>query len=69
MEKDVHFEKNSPSLSSNRLCTSYAVEIDSDTSDSASTDSNMWVSIDSYNKRSQHQSSPHVYIAIVKGLA
>ena len=39
IEKDVHFEESSPNLSSNPLHTSYIVEIDSDTSDSASTDS------------------------------
>ena len=38
-----------------------------DTSDSASTDSDMWGSIDSYSERSLHQFSPHAYIAIVIG--
>ena len=39
VEKDVHFEESSPRFSSNHLQTSYIVEIDSDTSDSASIDS------------------------------
>ena len=69
VEKDVHFEESSPSLSSNPLHTSYHVETNSETSDSASIDSNMWGSIDSYSERSLHQYSPHAYIAIVIGLA
>lgn len=69
VEKDVHFEESSPSLSSNPLCTSYIVETNSDTSDSASTDSDTWGSIKSCSKRSQHQYSPHAYISIVIGLA
>ena len=67
VEKDVHFEESSPSLSSNPLYTSYIVETDSDTSDSASIDSDKWGSIDSSNERSHHQSTPHAYIATVKG--
>ena len=31
VEKDVHFEESSPSLSSTPLCTSYTMETDSDT--------------------------------------
>ena len=67
VEKDVHFEESSPSLSSNPLHTSYHVETYSDTNDSASTDSNTWGSIDNCSKKSQHYSNPHAYIAIVKG--
>ena len=52
VEKDVHFEESSPILSSNPLRTSYHVETDSDFSDSASTDSDTWGSIDSYRERS-----------------
>ena len=51
VEKDVHFEESSPSLSSNPLRTSYTVETDSDTNDSSSTDSDTWGSIDSCSKR------------------
>ena len=69
VEKDVHFEESSPSLSSTPLCTSYTMETDSDTRDIASTDLDMWGSINSCIKRSQHQSSPHAYIATVKGPA
>ena len=69
VEKDVHFEESSLSLSSNPLRTSYAVETDSDTSDSASTDSDTWGSINTYNERSRHQHFPYAYIAIVIGLA
>lgn len=47
--------------------SSYHVEIDSDTNNSPSTNSDMWGSIDSYSERSQHQSSPHAYIATVIG--
>ena len=54
VEKDVHFEESSPTLSSNPLHTSYIVETDSDTSDSASIDSDMWGSIDSCSERSHH---------------
>ena len=67
VEKDVHFEESSPRLSSNPLFTSYIVEIDSDTSDSASTNLDTWGSIDSCSKRSRHQHSPHEYIATVIG--
>ena len=67
MEKDVHFEESSPSLSSNPLHTSYHVEIHSDTNDIASTDSNMWGSIDSCSEWSWHQHLPHAYIATVIG--
>ena len=35
VEKDVHFEESSPILSSTPLRTSYIVETNSDTSDSA----------------------------------
>ena len=66
VEKDVYFEESSPSLSSTPLHTSYTVEIDSDTSDSASTGSHTWGSVDSCSERS-HKSSPHAYIATVKG--
>ncbi len=52
MEKDVHFEGISPSLSSDPLHTSYTMETNSDTSDSASTGSDMWDSIDSCSERS-----------------
>ena len=66
MEKDVHFEEISPSLSSNPLLTAYHVETDSDTSDSTSPGSDMWDSIDSCSDRS-HQFSPRAYIATVIG--
>ena len=69
VEKDVHFEESSPSLSSTPLHRSYSVETDSDTSDSASTDSDMWSSIDSYRERSLHQFNPHACIATVIGPA
>ena len=69
VEKDVHFEESSPNFSSNPLHTSYCVETNSDTSDSASIDSNTWGSINSSCKRSLHQYSPHAYIATVIGLA
>ena len=52
LEKDVHFEECSPSLSSTPLRTSYTVETDSDTSDSASTSSDMWGFVDSCIERS-----------------
>ena len=52
VEKDVHFEESSPSLSSNPLGTSYIVENDSDTSDSASKNLDMWGSINSCSERS-----------------
>jgi hypothetical protein len=68
VEKDVHFEEISPSLSSAPLCTSYTLENDSDTNGSASIDLDTWGSINSYSERS-HQSSPHACITIVKGLA
>ena len=68
MEKDVHFEESSPSLSSNPLYTSYHVEIDSDFSDSTSIDLDMWSSIDHCSEHSLYQYSPHAYIAIVTGL-
>jgi hypothetical protein len=67
VEKDVLFEESSPSLSSTPLHTSYSVETDSDTSDSASIDLDTWSSIDSYSERSLHQFSPHAYIATVIG--
>ena len=67
VEKDVQFEESSPSLSSNPLHTSYCVETNSDTSDSASTDSNMWGFVDSCSEKSLYQYSPHVYIATMKG--
>ena len=67
VEKDVHFEERSPSLSSNPLRTSYCVEIDSDTSDSASKNSDMLGSINNFNKRSWHQYYPHAYIATMIG--
>ena len=66
VEKDVHFEERSPSLSSTPLHTSYIVEIDSDTSDSASPGLDMWDFVDSCSERS-HQFSPRTYIATVKG--
>lgn len=52
VEKDVHFEESSLNLSSNPLHTSYTVETNSDTRDSASKDSNTWASIDSCSERS-----------------
>ena len=67
VEKDVHFEESSPNLSSNPLRTSYCVEIDSDFSDSASTDSDTWGSVDSCSEQSLYQYSPHAYIATVTG--
>ena len=54
VEKDVHFEESSPSLSSIPLHTSYHVETNDNTSDSVSTDLDTWGSIDSYSKRSWH---------------
>ena len=66
VDKDVHFEERSPSLSSTPLHTSYTVETDSETSDSASPGSDTWGSIDSCSERS-HQFSPRAYIATVKG--
>ena len=54
VEKDVHFEESSPSLSSTPVRTSYSVETDRDSSDSASTDLDTWSSIDSYSERSLH---------------
>lgn len=65
--KHVYFEECSPCLSSSPLRTSYSLEIDSDFSDSASIDSDMWGCIDSYNERSLYQFSPHAYITIVIG--
>ena len=50
VQKDVHFEESSPRLSSNPLRTSYIVESNSDTSNSASIDSNMWGPIDRYRE-------------------
>ena len=41
IERNIHFEESSPSLSSNPLHTSYIVETDSDNSDSDSTDLDM----------------------------
>ncbi len=67
VEKDVHFEKSSPRLSFTPLHTSYNVETDSDSSDSASTYSDTWIFFDRYNERSLHQFSPHAYIATVIG--
>ena len=67
VEKDVHFEESSPSLSSNSLRTSYHVETDSDTNDSALTNSDTWGSIDNCSERLLHQYSPHAYIATVIG--
>ena len=49
--KDVHFEESSPNLSSNALYTSYYVETNTDTSDSASTDLDTWGSINSCSER------------------
>ncbi len=69
VEKDVHFKEISPSLSSNPFHTSYIVETDNDTNDSASTYLDTWGSIDSCSERSQHQYTPHAYIATVIGLA
>ena len=51
MEKDVHFEESSPNLSSNPLCTSYILETDSHTNDSASTNLDTWGSIDRYSEK------------------
>ena len=65
VDKDVHFEESSPNLSSNPLHTSYHVENDSDTSDSASTNLDMWGSVDSCSEQSLYQYSPHAYIATV----
>ena len=48
IERNVHFEKILPSLSSNPLHTSYIVETDSDNSDNDSIDSNMWDPIERY---------------------
>ena len=45
--------------------TSCIVETDSDTSNSASTNLDMWSPIDRYNQRSQHQQILHAPIAIV----
>ena len=67
VEKDVHFEESSPNLSSNPLRTSYRVETDTDFSDSASTDSDTWGSVDNCSENSLYQSSPPAYIAIVTG--
>ena len=69
VEKDVHFEESSPSLSSTPLRTSYTVEIDSDFSDGSSFDSDSWGSLDSCSEESRHQFSPHAYIATVTNLA
>ena len=65
----MFFKESSPRLSSNPLCTSYHVETDSDTSDSALIDSDMWGSIDSCNEQSLYQYSPHAYVATMIGLA
>ena len=51
------------------LHISHIVETDSDTSNSASIDSNMCGYINSYSESLQHQHLPHAYIAIVIGLA
>ena len=67
VEKDVHFKESSPSLSSNPLHTSYYVETDSDTSDTASTDLDMWGSIDSSSESSLHQHSTHAYFSTMIG--
>ena len=69
VEKDVHFEESSPSLSSNPFYTSYHVETNSDFSDSALIDSRTWGYVDSCHEQSLYQYSPHAYIAIVIGLA
>ena len=50
IERNFHFEESSPSLSSNLLCTSYIVEIDSEKMDSDSIDLDMGDSIASYRK-------------------
>ena len=52
VEKDVHFEESSPSLSSNLVYTSYIVETNSDTRNNASIDSNTWGYIDNCSERS-----------------
>ena len=67
VEKDVHYEESSPSLSSNRLHTSYSVDTDSDTSNSASIDSNTWGSIDNSSERSLYQLNLHAYITTMIG--
>ena len=67
VEKDVHFEESSPSLSSSPLYTSYHVEANNDFSDGASIDSDMWDSVDGCSEQSSYQYSPHAYIAIVTG--
>ena len=67
VEKDVHFEESSPSLSSTPLCTSYRVETDSDFSDRASIDSDMWGSVNRCSEHSLYQYSLHAYIATVTG--
>ena len=54
VEKDVHFEECSPNLSSHSLHTSYVVENDDDTNNSALIDSYTLGSIDSYSERLQH---------------
>ena len=66
VEKDVHFEEISPSLSSTPLHTSYTVETDSDFSNGSSSASDLWGSIDICSLC--HQPTPHAYIATVTGL-
>ena len=65
----MHFEESSPNLSFNPLHTSYHMETDSDSSDSASIDSDTWGFVDNCNVQSLYQYSPHAYIAIVIGPA
>ena len=65
IERNVHFEESSPSLSSNPLHTSHIMETDSDNSDSDSTDLDMWDPVDRCITRSHHQHIPHAYISIV----
>ena len=69
VEKDVHFQESSPSFSSSPLRTSYHVETNSDFSDRASTDSDMWGYVDRYSEHSLYQYSPHAYIVTVTGPA
>ena len=65
VEKDVHFEESSPSLSSTPLHTAYTVETDSDFSEGSSSASDSWRSPDSCSPR--HQPTAHAYIATVTG--
>ena len=67
IERNIHFEESSPSLSSNPLHTSYIVEIDSENSDSDSTGSLVEDPSDRQRTRSQHQHIPHAYFSIVIG--